>query len=165
MRCIKKCFAIPAKELVPLQLPLDAALVKVDRYVKLNIVSFILKLLFCSRFVIGDILKIFSQGKHVCFVKASREIKYFWVARWTYTKWHGKGEERPRDFPPHPPPPPSLRSSLYHWGTGCDLYVCFWRGELINSHERGPSFQPASWDALHWASLLFSLVPKKKKNL
>lgn len=40
--------------------------------------------------------------------------------------------------------------------TGCDLYVCFWRGVLINSHERGPSIQPARRDALHWASLLFS---------
>lgn len=44
--------------------------------------------------------------------------------------------------------------------TGCDLYVCFWRGVLINSHERGPSIQPASQDALHWASLLFSPVHK-----
>lgn len=44
--------------------------------------------------------------------------------------------------------------------TGCDLYVCFWRGVLINSHERGPSIQPASKDALQWAGLLFSPVHK-----
>lgn len=48
--------------------------------------------------------------------------------------------------------------------TGCDLYVCFWRGVLINSHERGPSIQPASKDALHWAGLLFCAVHKKLKH-
>lgn len=82
----------------------------------------------------------------------------------TYEKGEGHHEI------PAPCPPrhhPRIRGTIGR--TGCDLYVCFWRGVLINSHERGPSIQPASRDALHWAGLLFSPVHKtlsiEKKGL
>ena len=74
------------------------------------------------------------------------------------TGTHEKGREALRDSspPPQPPPPhhPRIRGSIRGSGRGLD--VCFWRGGLINSHERGPSIQPASRDALHWAGLLSS---------
>lgn len=81
-----------------------------------------------------------------------------------------RGREALRDCSALPSAPchhPRIRGAIGR--TGCDLYVCFWRGVLINSHERGPSIQPASRDALHWASLLFSPLHKtlstEKKGL
>ena len=86
----------------------------------------------------------------------------------TYEKGEGH-HQIPAPTSPSPPcHHPRIRGATGR--TGCDLYVCFWRGVLINSHERGPSIQPASRDALHWASLLFSPVHKtlsieKKKGV
>lgn len=78
----------------------------------------------------------------------------------------GRGTSSPFPFPPchHP------RITGTIGKTGCDLYVCFWRGVLINSHERGPSIQPASRDALQWVGLLSSpahknLSMEKKKGV
>ena len=73
---------------------------------------------------------------------------------------HMKRREGHLPSPPHHHP--CIRGAIGR--TGCDLYVCFWRGVLINSHERGPSIQPASRDALHWAGLLFSPLHKKRKR-
>lgn len=71
---------------------------------------------------------------------------------------HMKRERGTTRFQPPPCHHPRIRGAIGR--TQCDLYVCFWRGVLINSHERGPSIQLASKDALHWAGLLFSPVHK-----
>lgn len=69
-----------------------------------------------------------------------------------------RGTASPFPFPFPPCHHPRITGAIGR--TGCDLYVCFWRGVLINSHERGPSIQLASRDALQWVGLLSSPVHK-----
>lgn len=86
---------------------------------------------------------------------------------------HIKKKAERHHKPPFPLPSPSpchhqrITGATGRTGLIC---MCFWRAVPINSHERGPSIQPASRDALQWVGLLSSpfhktlSIEKKKRG-